>query len=579
MRSLRFILALVLSLGLNLTVSPNAQAWFFNYGLMIPDADMYWAPEPAPVKKSVPTPAPKPVIPAPPAPAPAPAPVVAYTPPQATLPSSLLRRLPPEDVYVAPAPAPAPRPTAAPAPVVQPVVIAQPRQIESYDPVNDAIIIGGGRTVRPAPAVVQTPPSTPPSIPSTLRFPEPSTQTTVSTASRSDGTKVTTTTVTTTSYVFDTSKPTVNKDVPLGQTGAVPLTSVQFNLNKDTFVDNRSAQQKLADSILAAAKAGNTVMQLEGHASPEGSYRANQTLSEKRADQVRDDMSVLLRGLGWDCGAYRKAANTEASSCSAPDGSVKITLQPVGFSEKFADTSKLPAGCNINVSAGNSAKCEKALSEMRKTDIFMTNPPSITTSSTVTIDKVDTIRGNTCPDGSPMPANGQCERTPPPTTRVCPDGTVVPVTAPCPTTPPPATKVCPDGTVVPVTAPCPTTPPPATKTCPDGSVVPVTAPCPTTPPPATKTCPDGSVVPVTAPCPTTPPPATKTCPNGSVVPATAPCPSSPPPPPPPPPGALCDIPNGILYTMGLRPGDTLWVSICLSPNPTPTPTSGPVRPS
>jgi hypothetical protein len=34
-----------------------------------------------------------------------------------------------------------------------------------------------------------------------------------------------------------------------------------------------------------------------------------------------------------------------------------------------------------------------------------------------------------------------------------------------------------------------------------------------------------------------------------------------------------------LYTMGLRPGDTLWVSICLSPNPTPTPTSGPVRPS
>jgi hypothetical protein len=565
MRSLRLLLALVLSLALNFTVIPSAQAWFFRTNMMIPDADMYWAPEPAPVVKSVPTPAPAPVIPAPPAPAPAPAPVVAYTPPQATLPSSLLRRLH-EDAYVAPAPVPAPRPTAAPAPVVQPVVIAQPRQIESYDPVNDAIIIGGGRTVRPAPAVVQTPPSTPPSIPSTLRFPEPSTQTTVNTETRSDGSRFTTTTVTTTSYVFDTSKPSVNKDVPLGQTGAVPLASVQHLLNKDTFVDKRSAQQKLADSILAAAKAGNTVMQLEGHASPEGSVKANQTLSEQRADKVRDDMSVLLRGLGWDCGAFRSASRTEASSCAAPDGSVSITLQPVGFSEKFADTSNLPAGCNVNVSAGNSARCEKALSEMRKTDIFMTNPPKTTTSSTTAI-KEELVSVKTCPDGSPMPADGKCDKDP---TEIC-NGKVVPVGTPCPTEP--KTEIC-NGKVVAVGTPCPTEP--KTEIC-NGKVVPVGTPCPTEP--KTEIC-NGKVVPVGTPCPTEP--KTELCPNGSPKPAGGclppedpivanpldlSCPLSP--------AALSFLSRlGIdtsVFCQGSGPGPNV--------KPTPTPTSGPVRPS
>jgi hypothetical protein len=534
MRSLRLLLALVLSLALNLTVTPSAQAWFFNPNMMIPDADMYWAPEPAPPVKTVPAPAPAPKIPAPPAPAPVPAPVAAYTPPQSTYTSSLLRRLPPEDVYVAPAPAPAPRQTAAPAPVVQPVVIEQPRQVPNYDPVNDAIIIGGGRTYRSAPPVDTTPPRTPPSIPSSLPFPGPSTQTSTNTETRADGARVTTTTVTTTSYVFDNTKPVVNRNLPLGQSGAEPLASVQFNLNKDSFVDSRSAQQKLADSILAAAKAGNTVMQLEGHASPEGSYSSNQKLSEQRADKVRDDMSVLLRGLGWDCGGFRSAGRSEASSCSAPDGSVSITLVPVAFGEKFADTSSLPAGCNINVSAGNSRKCENALSEMRKTDIFMTNPPSVKTDTVTSTDVVDPgTRPDLCPDGSPKP---------------CPVITPTPTPDPTPTPTITARPPTPDPTLTP--DPTPTSTRTRDVETPRGTQDPQ---------------PEQTRVP--------------RCPNGSPV----PCPEPSSPPPLKPPVALCDIPNGLFYSLGFKPGDGIWGPTldCPEPkaSPTPTPSSTKVRPS
>jgi hypothetical protein len=79
----------------------------------------------------------------------------------------------------------------------------------------------------------------------------------------------------------------------------------------------------------------------------------------------------------------------------------------------------------------------------------------------------------TCPDGSPMPASGDC-------TPKCPDGKPMPANGDC-------TPKCPDGKPMPANGDC-------TPKCPDGSTMPANGKC------GGDTCPDGSAMPANGKC-------------------------------------------------------------------------------
>lgn len=86
----------------------------------------------------------------------------------------------------------------------------------------------------------------------------------------------------------------------------------------------------------------------------------------------------------------------------------------------------------------------------------------------------------TCPDGSPMPANGMC-----PQPQTCPDGSPMPPSGVCS-----QPQTCPDGKPVPANGVCPN------QYCPDGSPIPANGMC-------LQYCPDGSILNPTYGCPQT----------------------------------------------------------------------------